>query len=121
VNSGFLSAIVFIPIVGAAVIGLVPGLSEKLIKRLALVIMFVPFALSIYLFAIFDRSAAGMQFVEQIPWIPAIDAHYHLGVDGLSMPLVLLTTFLGFLCGPISWSIHDRPKEYFAWLLLLVG
>ena len=120
-NSGFLSAIVFIPIVGAVVIGLVPGLSEKLIKRLALAIMLVPFALSVYLFAIFDRSATGMQFVEQIPWIPAIGANYHLGVDGLSMPLVLLTTFLGFLCVPISWSVHERPKEYFAWLMLLVG
>ena len=120
-NSGYLSAIVFLPIIGAAVIGLVPGLSEKVIKRLAAVIMFVAFALSVYLFAIFDRGADGMQFVEKIPWIPAIGANYHLGVDGLSMPLVLLTTFLGFLCIPISWSVHERPKEYFAWLLLLIG
>ncbi len=120
-NSGYLSAIVFLPILGAAVIGLVPGLSEKVIKRLAAVIMFVAFALSVYLFAIFDRSATGLQFVEKLPWIPAIGANYHLGVDGLSMPLVLLTTFLGFLCIPISWGVHERPKEYFAWLLLLVG
>lgn len=116
-----LSLIVFLPFLGALVIAAVPGLSDKSVKRLALFFTFIPFALSAYLFAIFDRSLAGMQFVEKIAWIPAINANYHLGVDGLSMPLVLLTTFLGLLCVPISWSVHERTREYFAWLLLLVG
>ena len=120
-NSGYLSAIVFLPILGAVLIAFVPGLSERLIKRLALVFTAVPFALAVYLFVIFDRAAGGMQFVEKVAWIPAIGASYHLGVDGLSLPLVLLTTLLGALCIPISWSVHERTREYFAWLLLLVG
>jgi len=60
-----------------------------------------------------------MQFEEVVSWIPAINANYHLGVDGLSLPLVLLTTLLGFLVVLISWKIDLRVREYFAWLLLL--
>ena len=60
-----------------------------------------------------------MQFAEKVPWIPAINAYYHVGVDGLSLPLVILMTFLGFLVVLISWKINLRPREYFAWLLLL--
>jgi NADH-quinone oxidoreductase subunit M len=54
-----------------------------------------------------------------VSWIPAINANYHLGVDGLSMPLVLLTAFLGLMVVLISWKEHTRVREYFAWLLLL--
>jgi NADH-quinone oxidoreductase subunit M len=117
----YLSLIVFLPFLGAILIAAIPGLSDKSIKSMALLFTFIPFALAIYLFAIFDRSATGMQFVEKVAWIPAINANYHLGVDGLSLPLVLLTTFLGFLCIPISWTVHERPREYFAWLLVLIG
>ncbi|MFH1646348.1 MAG: NADH-quinone oxidoreductase subunit M, partial [Chloroflexota bacterium] len=76
----------------------------------------------IYLFIAFDRSStmAGVfQFEEKYLWIAPLNAHYHLGVDGLSMPLVLLTAFLGFLAVLISWKVHARPREFFAWLLLL--
>jgi len=110
--------------VGAIIIAFVPGLSNGLVKRLAAIFTLIPLALSIILFCIFDRSlgAAGViQFEEKISWIPAINAYYHLGVDGLSLPLVLLTTFLGFLVVPISWKEHLRPRQFFAWLLLLEG
>ena len=60
-----------------------------------------------------------MQFEEKVSCIPAINANYHLGVDGLSLPLMILMTFLGFLVVLISWKIHLRPREYFAWLVLL--
>jgi len=115
----YLTIIIFLPVVGAILIAFIPGLSERLIKRLAAIFTFVPLALSIYLFAIFDRSAGAIQFEEKFSWIPAINAHYHLGVDGLSLPLVILMTFLGFLVVLISWKIDLRPREYFAWLLLL--
>ncbi len=115
----YLTCIVFLPAVGAVLIAFIPGLSEKLIKRVAALFTFVPLALSIYLFAIFDRSGTGIQFEEKFSWIPAINAHYHLGVDGLSLLLVILMAFLGFLVVLISWKIDLRPREYFAWLLLL--
>ncbi len=119
-----LSTIIFLPIVGAILIAFIPGLSNGLIKRIAAVFTFIPFALSLFLFVVFDRSAgaAGLiQFEEKLLWIPAINAYYHLGVDGLSLPLVFLTAFLGFLVVLISWNIDLRPREYFAWLLLLVA
>jgi len=115
----YLTTIIFLPAVGAILIAFIPGLSDKLIKRLAALFTLVPLALSIYLFAIFDRAAAGIQFEEKFSWIPAINAHYHLGVDGLSLPLVILMAFLGFLVVLISWKVDLRLREYFAWLLLL--
>jgi len=118
----YLTTIVFLPVVGAILIAFIPGLSHRLIKRIAAIFTFIPLALSLFLFSIFDRSlgAAGtMQFEEKLSWIPTINANYHLGVDGLSLPLVVLMTFLGFLVVLISWKIDLRPREYFAWLLLL--
>ena len=118
----WLSCIVFLPALGALLIAFVPRLSARGVRWLALVFTFIPLAMAIYLFAIFDRSAgmAGvMQFEESFSWIPAIGAGYHLGVDGLSLPLMLLMAFLGFLVVLISWKIELRTREYFAWLLLL--
>ena len=117
----YLSTILFLPAVGALVIALTKNKDEKVTKRLALVFTAIPLALAIYLFVAFDRSAgaAAVQFQEKYLWIAPLNAHYHLGVDGLSMPLLLLTTFLGFLAVLISWKVHERPREYFAWLLLL--
>ncbi len=118
----YLTTIIFLPVIGAILVAFIPGLQDRVIRRIAAIFTFIPLALSIFLFAIFDRSAgaAGVfQFEEMVSWIPAINAHYHLGVDGLSLPLVLLMTFLGFLVVLISWKIDLRVREYFAWLLLL--
>jgi len=115
----YLSTIVFLPVIGAIIIALASGGRDRLVKYLAAVFTFVPMVLAIILFASFDRSIGGFQFEEKVSWIPAINAHYHLGVDGLSMPLVVLTAFLGFMVVLISWKEHLRVREYFAWLLLL--
>jgi NADH-quinone oxidoreductase subunit M len=119
---GLLSAIIFLPVLGAIIIALVPRFSEKAIKWLAAVFTFIPLALAIYLFIIFDRSTGmmgSMQFEENLSWIPAINSFYHVGMDGISLPLVLLMAILGFLVMLISWKVHLRVKEYFIWLLLL--
>ncbi len=118
----FISTIIFLPVVGAILIAFLPGLSPRMIKRLAALFTFVPFVLSIVLFCNFDLApgaVGGIQFEEKLLWIPAINAHYHVGVDGLSLPLMLLMTFLGFLAVLISWKVNLRPREFFAWLLLL--
>ncbi|MCD6299893.1 MAG: NADH-quinone oxidoreductase subunit M [Dehalococcoidales bacterium] len=115
----YLTTIVFLPLVGAILIAFLPNLRDRCIKRLAAIFTFIPMALSIFLFCQFDRSAGLIQFEEKISWIPAINAYYHVGVDGLSLPLVLLMALLGFLVVLISWKIDLRPREYFAWLLLL--
>ncbi len=118
----YLSAIIFLPVLGAIIIALVPHLSSKQIRYIAAIFTLIPLAIALGLFAAFDRSAemAGvMQFEELASWIPLINANYHIGVDGLSLPLVLLMSLLGFLVVLISWKINLRVREYFAWLLLL--
>ncbi len=122
VDFRYLSIIIFLPVAGAIIIALAPGLSARLTRYIATVFTFIPFAIALGLFIAFDRSAGmagAIQFEEMATWIPAINAHYHLGVDGLSMPLVLLTSLLGFLVVLISWKVELRVRQYFAWLLLL--
>jgi NADH-quinone oxidoreductase subunit M len=118
----YLSAIVFLPVVGLVVIALLPKPQQKTIKLIALAFTLASFALSIAVFCLFDRSGSAIgqiQFEEKLSWIPAINAFYHLGIDGLSLPMVILMTFLGVLAVLVSWKIELRPKEYFIWLLLL--
>ena len=114
-----LSMIVFLPAVGALLIALIPRLDAGAIKRLAAVFTFLSFAVSVALFALWDRGDSGVQFIEKLEWIPQIGVHYFLGVDGLNLPMVIMTTFLGFIAVLVSWKIDVRPKEYFAYLLVL--
>lgn len=118
----YLSTIVFLPVVGAIIIALISGSRPRLTRWLAAIFSFIPLVLAVVLFCNFDKSlaAAGViQFEEKVSWITPLNAFYHLGVDGLSLPMVLLTTFLGFMVVLISWKIDLRVREYFAWLLLL--
>jgi len=117
-NIPILSIILFLPALGAIVLALFPK-SANWVKVTAAIFSGIAFILALILFIAFDRSAGGLQFVEQATWIPAINSQYFLGVDGLSMPLFLLTTFLGFLSVFISWKINNRVREFFAWLLVL--
>jgi NADH-quinone oxidoreductase subunit M len=119
---GYLTAIIFLPVVGAILIALIPGLSERAIKCTAAVFTFITMALAVYIFIVFERCeglTGAMQFEGKVPWIPGLNAFYQIGVDGISLPLVLLMAVLGFLVVLISWKVHLRVKEYFAWLLLL--
>ncbi len=118
----YLSTIVFLPVVGSIVIAFLAGSRERLVKWLAAIFTLVPFILSLIVFAAFDRSAGMVgtfQFEEKALWIPSFGAHYHLGADGLNLPMIILTAFLGFMVVLISWKEHLRVREYFAWLLLL--
>src|SRR3972149_5037515 len=118
----FLSTILFLPALGALIIAFISKKDDRLIKRVAAIFPARPLILALVLFFTFDRSmsaAGAFQFEEKYLWIASINAYYHLGVDGLSLPLMLLTTFLGFLAVLISWKVHERPREFFAWLLLL--
>ncbi len=114
-----LSVLVLLPAVGAALVALTQRRSETLQKWLGLAVSSTVFLLSLVLVRDF-RGMAEMQFVERRPWIPAWGISYHLGVDGLSLWLVILTTFLTPLCLLGSWtSIHKRVREFVAFMLLL--
>ena len=87
---------------------------DRDIRIFALIVSLLTFVLSLHLPANFHRGQAGFQYEIDRPWISTPNIHYHMGVDGISMWLVVLTTFLTPLCVLISWkSIHERVKEFF--------
>jgi NADH-quinone oxidoreductase subunit M len=91
-------------------------------RIVALGVSLLTFILSIGLFKWFDNTTGAMQFVERVSWIPALDVWYYLGVDGLSAPLILLTTFITPLVVIAGWdTIKVRPAQYFAAFLILEG
>jgi NADH-quinone oxidoreductase subunit M len=125
-----LSILLLAPLLGAVVIGFLPKDNEWLIKRTALFFAFVTFAISLPLFAynqglLFDvsgiaNSANHFQFVERNTWLPEFGISYHLGIDGIALLLIVMTTFLQIAAVWISFStIHERFKEYFIMLLVL--
>ncbi|MEX2328349.1 MAG: hypothetical protein WD575_01355, partial [Nitriliruptoraceae bacterium] len=85
----------FLPLAGAGLIALLPGDLDRMIRRTAVWLTGVPFALVVAIAAGFDYSRSGeLQFVTDVPWIPAINARFELGIDGISMPLFFLTYLL---------------------------
>jgi NADH-quinone oxidoreductase subunit M len=115
-----LSILILLPLLGAILLALVEGARESLIKRLALAISGLDFLLSVIVYARFDPAVAGMQFVERAPWISSIGSSYLLGVDGISLPLLLLTTFLSPVAILASFSgIGGRVKGFMICMLLL--
>ncbi len=117
-----MSLLVWLPIVGGLVV-LALGESRVALGRgVALGTSLVALALSVPLYHGFDTSTASFQFVEQLPWIPAFNATYHLGVDGISLPLILLTTFITVPILIAAWTvIEQRASQYFAAFLILEG
>lgn len=119
-NIPLLSIITFLPIAGALVLLLLPG--AKLQKWWALLVSLVTFAISCLLWVWWRAGEAGMQFVERFDWVPQFKIQYFLGVDGLSLLLVLLTTLLTVLVLLFSWEgIEKRLKSYLFLMLLLEG
>lgn len=116
-----LSVIVFTPLVTALLILLMKPERKTEVRVAALAAASFALLLSIWVFISYDKTAAGYQFLEQYSWLPALGISYHVGVDGMSAPLVLLTGVVMFTGVLISWGIDDRPREFFAFLFLLAG
>jgi len=117
-NLPLLSIITFLPLVGALVLLVLPG--ARLQKWWALGVSLATFVISCLLFVWWKAGEAGMQFVEQLPWVPQFDIQYFLGVDGLSLFLVLLTTLITVLVLLFSWEgVEKNLKGYLALMLAL--
>ena len=115
-----LSTLIFLPLAGALLVMLLPRRNALLIKVSTLLLTLIEFALSLPLFFQFNEKTAAMQFVEQREWYPEWGISYLLGIDGISMLLVMLTTFITVLCILCSWeSIKDKIKEYYFSFLIL--
>jgi NADH-quinone oxidoreductase subunit M len=116
-----LSVLIWLPVIGGAV---VLGLNDRaaLAKWLSLTVSGLALLLSVPLWSQFATGTAAMQFIERAPWISTIHAEYYIGVDGISMPLILLTTFTTVLIVIAGWTnVAKRVAQYFAAFLILEG
>lgn len=118
-NTHLLSLILFLPALAAVVMLFLPKDAVKLLRWFALIVSLIPFVLSVYLWIQFKSDASGFQFEEQYTWYAAINSSLHLGIDGLSLTMVLLTTLLTPLAILASFSITDRVKPYMMLFLFL--
>ena len=123
-----LSILIWMPILGGVAVLIVGDDGDASSSRadgmrvLVLLVSLLTFVLSVFVYSSFDTTTADMQFVERFEWIPALNVYYYLGVDGISAPLILLTTFMTPLVVIAGWdSIKTRPAQYFAAFLILEG
>ena len=118
---GLLSLIVFVPLIGALSMLFLKddARGRDSARWLATAFSAVPLVLSGWLYFDFDTASPAMQYLEKLRWIPAFNIHYSVGVDGLSLPLVILTALLSFVAVVASFGIEHRVREYFFWFLAL--
>ena len=120
IHDHILTVVLFLPLAGAILIMFLPKENKNGVRWAANLTGFLGFLISVPLFFWFDSSVGDFQFVEKVEWIPSIGASYSLGIDGISLLLVILTTLLGFLAILSSWTaVEERVKEYYAFMLLL--
>ncbi|MCR4299720.1 MAG: NADH-quinone oxidoreductase subunit M [Gallionella sp.] len=114
-----MSLLIILPLLGAVIIGFAPR-NDEWTRRIALAFTLLVFAISLPLWYLFDTSSHEMQFVTRVPWIPAFNINYAVGVDGISVLLVLLTTLITPMCVLCSWkAIDTRVKEYMIAILVM--
>ena len=118
-----LSLVIWLPIIGgAAVLMAARNGNDNVVRWLALAISLATFVASIPLYAVFDLNTYEMQFVEKLSWIPRFNIFYHLGVDGISMPLILLTSFMTVLVIIAGWEVIQlKVAQYMAAFLVMEG
>ena len=116
---GDLSLLLALPVIGAAVLVLLPRQKCKALFSCALLFTSLAFLWSLAILYRFDASKGEMQLVERIPWIRFYGIEYLVGIDGISLFLVLLTTFLMPIVILASWSVKDKIKEYLFFMLIL--
>jgi NADH-quinone oxidoreductase subunit M len=118
-NIPILSLIIFIPLIGGILVLFLPKDKDRQIKITATTIAAIPVILTGIVWLLFDKTTSQIQFAEKIDWIPALGISYFVALDGLGLPLVIITAILSFLSLTISWNINLRVKEYFALFLIL--
>ena len=116
-----LSATFWTSLAGAVLLCFVPKDKKTFIRVIALTAGLICLILSLVAYFRYDQEAGGLQFVLKRPWIPEIGASFHVGADGINLPLVLLTGFIMFTGILIAWNVEDRTKEFFILFLILVA
>ena len=118
-ENNILSWLIWLPIIGMAAIAFIPRDKEGLIKNISALTTGIQFIMTLVLWNNFDSETGSVQFQEKYEWIPSFNIEYFLGVDGLSLPMVILTGLLFFIGVFVSWNTKKAVKGYFALFLLL--
>ena len=115
-----LTVVLLLPLAGFLIAMFIPRSAPQVSRNFGMALALITFVASLGLLLWFDRGVAGEQFTIDMPWISTPEIHFHIGVDGISLWLILLSTFLTPICMLVSWrSVEDRVKEFFGFLLLL--
>ena len=121
-NFGLLSLLIWLPIIAGVVVLFIGSERIATARWVALVASIVTFVASLPLLAGYDHTTAAFQFTEALPWIPAFKAYYGLGIDGIALPLIILTTLITIPVIVAAWTvIEQRPAQYFAAFLIMEG
>ena len=116
-----LTLLILLPLTGAVALLLVPRNYRFVMRLGALATTLLTLIAGVLLFLRFDPQATGFQFVQRVPWVPAIGIQYYVGVDGINVGLVLMAAVVAFAAACVSWEIRDREKEYYVLLLTMTG
>lgn len=119
IQNNILNLVIFFPTLAALVIFVLPEDEKNLIRRLTLVFSLIPLVLVLMMWFNYDRSNPGFQFIAQMEWFPAIGASYHVGVDGISLSMFLLTVILIPLAILASFNIEDKVRMYMVLFLIM--
>ncbi|MBE9561188.1 MAG: NADH-quinone oxidoreductase subunit M [Proteobacteria bacterium] len=114
-----LTGLLITPLCGSILIAILPAGRDRLYRKVALVTSLLAMLFSFYLLSMFDTQVAGLQFTEHMKWNPRLGMAYDVGVDGISLPMILLATVLCFIAILASRSITDKPRGYYLLMLLL--
>ena len=118
-DGAILTIVTFLPTLGAILLLFFKRKNVRAIRTFSLVVAIATFVLSLHLIAHFNSARSDFQFLVNVPWVPSVGISYQMGVDGISVFLVLLATILTPLAVLASWSISERAKEYFLFMLML--
>lgn len=114
-----LSAIIFVPLIAGLVILFLPAERRQAIRLVALAAALIDLVLAVLVYVLFQPAGEAYQFVEWTQWLPALGISYHLGVNGISVPLVLLAGLVLSAGVMVSWNVQERPREFFSFMMFL--
>jgi NADH-quinone oxidoreductase subunit M len=119
IQNNLLNLVIFFPLLSAAFIFLLPGDAKRTVRWLSLILSLVPLALVLMIWFNYDRVDAGIQFETIATWFPSIGANYHVGIDGISLAMLLLTTILTPLSILASFQIEENPRMFMFLFLIM--
>ena len=121
-NFPWLTTIILFPIAASLLIPFIPDKDGKTVRWYALIVGLIDFAFIVYAFYFgYDLNNSGLQLFESYPWLPQLDLNWSVGVDGVSMPLVILTGFITTLATLAAWPVTLKPRLFYFLILAMYG